>query len=236
MLNVTGDENLKDTLGKIQPFRYRGYVYDEETGVYYLRSRYYNAEFGRFSTPDMIIWWDSYKYCNNNPCRFCDMTGTIPVEVDGNSTEEDFLEIYESTYEKAYEKDSKYSTFSVSEYESTISKVQQYVFSGIMLAISTVFGQYHVAAGVAIGAVTTAATIEDPSWQSGTHKHYVVTQTQEYWENVESGNYHGYKTYEPQKFFRMKTEVYILYNDQLLFESRVEYDSYLLYSYRDRIQ
>ena len=31
MLNVTGDENLIDTLGKIQPFRYRGYVYDVET-------------------------------------------------------------------------------------------------------------------------------------------------------------------------------------------------------------
>ena len=30
-------------LGAIQPFRYRGYVYDEETGLYYLRSRYYIA-------------------------------------------------------------------------------------------------------------------------------------------------------------------------------------------------
>ena len=37
-LSKTG--SLKDTLGTVNPFRYRGYVYDEETGLYYLRSRY----------------------------------------------------------------------------------------------------------------------------------------------------------------------------------------------------
>ena len=33
---------LAETLGTLNPFWYRGYVYDEETGLYYLRSRYYN--------------------------------------------------------------------------------------------------------------------------------------------------------------------------------------------------
>ena len=37
-LSKTG--SLKDTLGTVNPFRYRGYVFDEETGLYYLRSRY----------------------------------------------------------------------------------------------------------------------------------------------------------------------------------------------------
>ena len=37
---------LAETLGKVQPFRYRGYVFDEETGLYYLRSRYYNPRWG----------------------------------------------------------------------------------------------------------------------------------------------------------------------------------------------
>ena len=55
VLNVTGDENLIDTLGEIQPFRYRGYVYDEETGLYYLRSRCYNSEWQRFINADSII-------------------------------------------------------------------------------------------------------------------------------------------------------------------------------------
>ena len=44
---------LAETLGKVQPFRYRGYVFDEETGLYYLRSRYYNAERCRFVNADI---------------------------------------------------------------------------------------------------------------------------------------------------------------------------------------
>ena len=35
---------MSQTLGKLNPFRYRGYVYDEETGPYYLQSRYYNRQ------------------------------------------------------------------------------------------------------------------------------------------------------------------------------------------------
>ena len=44
---------LAETLGKVQPFRYRGYVFDEETALYYLRSRYYNAERCRFVNADI---------------------------------------------------------------------------------------------------------------------------------------------------------------------------------------
>ena len=36
----------------MQPFRYRGYVFDEETGFYYVSSRYYGPEIGRFISPD----------------------------------------------------------------------------------------------------------------------------------------------------------------------------------------
>ena len=39
-LSVTG--SLSGTLGRRNPFRYRGYVWDEETGLYYLDSRYLN--------------------------------------------------------------------------------------------------------------------------------------------------------------------------------------------------
>ena len=45
---------LATTLGTLNPFRYRGYVYDEETGLYYLRSRYYNPEWGRFVNADEL--------------------------------------------------------------------------------------------------------------------------------------------------------------------------------------
>ena len=72
------------TLEEINPLRYRGYVYDEETGLYYLQSRYYNPEWGRFinadgltSTGQGILGHNMYAYCNNNPVIFHDPSGTF---------------------------------------------------------------------------------------------------------------------------------------------------------------
>ena len=68
---------LAETLGKVQPFRYRGYVLDEETGFYYVSSRYYDPEIGRFISPDTtdvltatpmgLTDKNLYAYCDNNP-------------------------------------------------------------------------------------------------------------------------------------------------------------------------
>ena len=54
----------------MQPFRYRGYVFDEETGLYYLRSRYYNPRWGRFVNADCILDnCNIFLYCSNQaPC------------------------------------------------------------------------------------------------------------------------------------------------------------------------
>ena len=52
-LTTTG--TMADTLGKLNPFRYRGYVYDTETGLYYLGSRYYNPQWGRFVNADGVV-------------------------------------------------------------------------------------------------------------------------------------------------------------------------------------
>ena len=95
MLNVTGDENLKDTLGKIQPFRYRGYVYDEETGLYYLRSRYYNLVLCRFISSDFIlvsglITSNQFNYCSNSPIIKTDSCGTSWIS-DAIHAGKDFL-------------------------------------------------------------------------------------------------------------------------------------------------
>ena len=43
------------TLADINPIRYRGYYYDTETGLYYLQSRYYDPETGRFINADDVI-------------------------------------------------------------------------------------------------------------------------------------------------------------------------------------
>ncbi len=72
LLSTSG--SLASTLGKNNPFRYRGYVFDEETGFYYLQSRYYNPEVGRFISSDVllstgqgVLGHNAYAYCGNNP-------------------------------------------------------------------------------------------------------------------------------------------------------------------------
>lgn len=62
--------NLADNLGRRDPFRYRGYVCDEETGLHYLRSWYYNSNVGRFVNADGVLnsgllSVNMYAYCAN---------------------------------------------------------------------------------------------------------------------------------------------------------------------------
>ena len=62
-LSTTG--SLAATLGKLNPFRYRGYVYDEETEFYYLRSRFYNAKWGRCLSADVLLAKVGVQYPSN---------------------------------------------------------------------------------------------------------------------------------------------------------------------------
>ena len=81
---VTGSESK--TVGKYNPFRYRSYIYDTETELYYLNSRYYNPVWGRFinadgyaSTGQGITGYNMFSYCNDNPISLCDSEGTVPL-------------------------------------------------------------------------------------------------------------------------------------------------------------
>ena len=85
---------LAETLGKVQPFRYRGYVFDEETGLYYLRSRYYNPQWGRFANADALIDQNLYSYCKNSPMKFHDPSG-YREELD-----DPFMEVFDSMTDK----------------------------------------------------------------------------------------------------------------------------------------
>ena len=71
--------SLASTLGTAQPFRYRGYVWDEETGLYYLRSRYYRPEWCRLLSADKLIKGNLYCYCENNPTNLADLNGLEAV-------------------------------------------------------------------------------------------------------------------------------------------------------------
>ena len=74
--------SLAASLGALNPFRYRGYVYDEETSLYYLRSRYYNPIWCRFISADSILGrvgsllqHNLWAYCGGNPIGFIDEDG-----------------------------------------------------------------------------------------------------------------------------------------------------------------
>ena len=67
----------------VNPFRYRGYFYDVETKMYYLKNRYYNPAWHRFMNPDHPDYIDVetvhglnlYMYCGNDPINNIDPTG-----------------------------------------------------------------------------------------------------------------------------------------------------------------
>ena len=78
--NNTDEEN---TLANINPLRYRGYYYDNETGYYYLQSRYYDANLCRFINADDYNYLDKdivdglnlFAYCNNDSVNRFDLDG-----------------------------------------------------------------------------------------------------------------------------------------------------------------
>ena len=72
-------------VGRVNPYRYRGYYYDEELKLYYLKTRYYDPEVGRFINADDITYIDPetinglnlYAYCGNNPVMNVDPNGNL---------------------------------------------------------------------------------------------------------------------------------------------------------------
>ena len=82
--NALGQESDADIfIGYLNPLRYKGYYYDQETGLYYLTSRYYDPSVGQFISPDSFSYLDInavsgynlYAYCYNNPVMYCDPSG-----------------------------------------------------------------------------------------------------------------------------------------------------------------
>ena len=60
------------------PYLFTGRRYDDESGLYYYRARYYHASLGRFMQPDPIGYaagWNIYAYVNNNPVNWIDPHG-----------------------------------------------------------------------------------------------------------------------------------------------------------------
>lgn len=73
-------------IANLNPFRYRGYYYDNESGFYYLNSRYYDAKTGRFINADVyassgqgMLSTNMFAYCLNNPVNMADTDGQMPA-------------------------------------------------------------------------------------------------------------------------------------------------------------
>ena len=85
LLSASG--SMYNTIGLYNPLRYRGYVYDRETGLYYVSSRYYNPDICRWINADSVlpsaggspIGYNMFAYCFNNPVMHYDPTGNFPL-------------------------------------------------------------------------------------------------------------------------------------------------------------
>lgn len=83
LISVEAESEEAQAIAQMNPLRYRGYYYDNETGYYYLQSRYYDPGLGRFISADDFAYVDAsgkfsinaYAYCTNNPVNFSDSTG-----------------------------------------------------------------------------------------------------------------------------------------------------------------
>ncbi len=83
---VTDNTNNTNNIAEINPFRFKCYYYDTESGMYYCHTRYLVPEWGRWLNTDnpSFLQFDNingmnlFAYCNNNPIMFSDPSGTMP--------------------------------------------------------------------------------------------------------------------------------------------------------------
>ena len=75
-------------MADINPIRYRGYYLDSDSGLYYLKSRYYDPQLARFINADGIVstgqgavGCNMFAYCGNNPAVYYDVSGTFAISI-----------------------------------------------------------------------------------------------------------------------------------------------------------
>ena len=117
-------------IGLLNPIRYRGYYYDIETGLYYLQTRYYDPETGRFinadgllSTGQGVLGYNMFAYCMNNPENMVDFDGNKPGDL-FNSPEEAAIDFALCYNEKSIKDKQEYGSaiYSVTKISITFQK------------------------------------------------------------------------------------------------------------------
>ncbi len=126
VVDVNGNEITDSThMGNLNPFRYRGYYYDTETGFYFLKSRYYDPEVCRFISLDNVFFANNfringlnlYMYCIDNPVMYVDTIGFYPrkiisrdpyIGIDDKDTENEHVHIKYNGKDYTWYKNSKH--------------------------------------------------------------------------------------------------------------------------------
>ena len=104
--------HLSSTGAASNPYRYSGYIFDEETGLYYLKARYYDPETARFLSEDTYLGQagdplslNLYAYVKYNPLKYYDPTGHYVSETDRANLSPDQIALLEKLtkgWEAAY--------------------------------------------------------------------------------------------------------------------------------------
>lgn len=87
VLTFAGETLTAEDVSNLNGLFYKGYYYDKENKLYYLITRYYDPEVGRFISPDdpqyldfeVAYGYNRYAYCNNNPVMGYDPEGTFAI-------------------------------------------------------------------------------------------------------------------------------------------------------------
>ena len=135
-LEKTG--NMAETLGRINPFRYHGYVYDEETKLYYLGARYYSPRLKRFINTDVsydynagVLRYNIYLYVANEPITSSDENGNWIIK--------DAIKWFVEEVVNPV----------VEEIDKFVSNINFTVSIGVSVSLATGFWTYSAQAGVA---------------------------------------------------------------------------------------
>ena len=100
LIGKDGTSSDYASIYEYNPLTYRGYIYDSETGFYYLQSRYYDPTVGRFINADEAICSTAieegiqnnlYAYCQNSCINYIDPSGYFRIKTWIVSTSLDVL-------------------------------------------------------------------------------------------------------------------------------------------------
>ncbi|MDD4476289.1 MAG: RHS repeat-associated core domain-containing protein [Eubacteriales bacterium] len=242
ILTITG--SLASTVGTANPFRYRGYYYDSETGFYYLNSRYYDPQVGRFINADGIVGangdiqgYNMFAYCSNNPVMFSDDSGyaqryTVMSDCGSTSYDQEFKDLYKNITGVDYEAEFegvitvRKDTYEITELDKIVEEGMMLAFEGFVTTALSAFGTPGIITGLAVSFALTSISAVSDSVPIGVYDRYTISYTTFSYYTI--GDHYGY--YHTSKYMMHSStkEVTYLYGSYGLGKTLI-YDGWQLH-------